>query len=159
MSAEQLYNIDGNSYSLINGSGSFSPSFKRSSPFNGVSMPNGNMFYNGNWFKPYSGLGNQSANNGSGNSQGMYGDPFGTAMSGTQSGTLQPYVNRMTQNASNALYGGLLDYKPQSLIAGDAGGTPVNSTAPQWNLPSSIGGVGQGLNFTGFGNRSWMGGQ
>lgn len=79
----------------------------------------------------------------------MFGNPFGTVMSGTQSGTLQPYVNRMTQNASNALYGGLLNYQPQSLIAGDAGGTPVNSTAPQWNLPSMLGGLN-------FGNRSWM---
>jgi len=87
----------------------------------------------------------------------MYGDPFGTAMSGTQKGTLQPYVNRMTQNASNALYGGLLGYSPQSIVAGDAGGTPVNSTPPQFNLPSAIPQTGQGLNFTGFGNRSWMG--
>jgi len=100
---------------------------------------------------------------------GMYGNPFGTAMSGTQKGTLQPYVNRMTQNASNALYGGLLGYSPQSLIAGNAGGTPVNSTVPSWSLPSAIptpnqGQVGllgaqannqqlpQGI----FGNRSWM---
>lgn len=88
---------------------------------------------------------------------GMYADPFGTAMSGTQTGTLQPYVNRMTQNANNALYGGLLGYKPQSIVAGDAGGTPVNSTPPQFNLPSAIPQQGQGLNFTGFGNRSWMG--
>lgn len=87
----------------------------------------------------------------------MYGDPFGTAMSGTKSGTLQPYVNRMTQNASNALYGGLLGYSPQSMVAGDAGGTPQNSSVPQFNLPSAIPQTGQGLNFTGFGNRSWMG--
>jgi len=87
------------------------------------------------------------------NGTGMYGNPFGTAMSGTKSGTLQPYINRMTQNASNALYGGLLGYQPQSLIAGDAGGTPQNSTVPQFNMPSAL---GQGLNFTGFGNRSWM---
>jgi len=87
---------------------------------------------------------------------GMFGDPFGTAMSGGQSGTLQPYVNRMTQNASNALYGGLLNYKPQSMIAGNAGGTPVNPQAPQgFNIPSALQGMqnGQGLNF---GNRSWM---
>lgn len=86
---------------------------------------------------------------------GMYQNPFSTAMSGTQSGTLQPYVNRMTQNANNALYGGLLGYQPQGIIAGDAGGTPVNSTPPQFNLQSAI--PQQGLNFTGFGNRSWMG--
>lgn len=89
---------------------------------------------------------------------GMYKDPFGTAMSGTQTGTLQPYINRMTQNASNALYGGLLGYSPRSMIAGDAGGTPVNSTVPQFNIPSALGQYGNGLNFTGFGNRSWMGG-
>lgn len=95
----------------------------------------------------------QAAPKASQTNNGMFSNPFSTAMSGTQTGTLQPYVNRMTQNASNALYGGLLNYSPQSLIAGDAGGTPQNSTAPQFNLPSAI---GQGLNFTGFGNRSWM---
>jgi len=82
---------------------------------------------------------------------GMYADPFGTAMSGTQSGTLQPYINRMSQNASNALYGGLLNYTPQNVVAGDAGGTPVNGQAPTgFNIPSGL------LNFNGFGNRSWM---
>lgn len=87
---------------------------------------------------------------------GMFTDPFGTAMSGGQSGTLQPYINRMTQNASNALYGGLLNYQPQSMIAGNAGGTPQNSTVPQgFNIPSALQNYmnGQGLNF---GNRSWM---
>lgn len=89
-------------------------------------------------------------------STGMFSDPFSTAMSGTQSGTLQPYVNRMTQNASNALYGGLLGYQPQSMMAGNAGGTPINSTVPQgFNIPSALQSMmgGQGLNF---GNRSWM---
>lgn len=94
----------------------------------------------------------------SNNVSGMYKDPFGTASSGGQSGTLQPYVNRMTQNASNALYGGLLGYSPQSMVAGDAGGTPQNSTVPQFNIPSALSQFGNGLNFTGFGNRSWMGG-
>lgn len=89
---------------------------------------------------------------------GMWSNPFSTAMSGTQTGTLQPYVNRMTQNANQALYGGLLGYSPQPIVAGDAGGTPVNSTPPQFNLQSAIPQQGQGLNFTGFGNRSWMGG-
>lgn len=88
---------------------------------------------------------------------GMWNNPFATAMSGTQSGTLQPYVNRMTQNANRALYGGLLGYQPQGIVAGDAGGTPVNSTPPQFNMQSAIPQQGQGLNFTGFGNRSWMG--
>jgi hypothetical protein len=83
-------------------------------------------------------------------STGMFGDPFGTAMSGGVSGTLQPYVNRMTQNADNALNGGLLNYSPQSMEAGDAGGTPVNSTPPQgFNLQSAL------LNGE-FGKRSWM---
>lgn len=90
-------------------------------------------------------------------SSGMYKNPFGTAMSGTKSGTLQPYVNRMTQNANRALYGGLLGYRPQSIVTGDAGGAPVNSTPPQFNMQSAIPQQGQGLNFTGFGNRSWMG--
>lgn len=100
---------------------------------------------------------NNNSNN-SFNVSGMYKDPFGTASSGGQSGTLQPYVNRMTQNASNALYGGLLGYSPQSMVAGDAGGTPQNSTVPQFNIPSALSKFGNGLNFTGFGNRSWMGG-
>lgn len=77
-------------------------------------------------------------------------NPFVSASSGGVSGTLQPYVNRMTQNANNALYGGLLNYQPQSIIAGNAGGTPVNSTPPQgFNLQSAL------LN-NNFGNRSWM---
>lgn len=99
---------------------------------------------------------------------GMYGDPFSTAMSGNQKFSLQPYVNRMTQNASNALYGGLLGYRPQSMIAGNAGGTPVNSTVPNWRLPSAIPTPNQGqVGLLGaqanpqqqmgiFGNRPWM---
>jgi hypothetical protein len=80
------------------------------------------------------------------------GDPFGSAMSGTKKGTLQEYINRMTQQGSNALYGGLLNYQPQSMMAGNAGGTPQPSQVPQFNLPSAI---PQGL-LSGFGNRSWM---
>jgi hypothetical protein len=95
----------------------------------------------------------------------MYQDPFGTAMSGTKSGTLQPFINRNTQQASNALYGGLLGYQPQSLVAGDAGGTPQNSMVPNWRLPSAIPQPHQaqmgllGPNQPMFGNRSWMGAQ
>jgi hypothetical protein len=86
----------------------------------------------------------------SGASTGMFGDPFGTAMSGMKSGTLQPYVNRMTQDANKALYGGLLNYQPSPIIAGDAGGTPVDSTPPQgFDLQSAL------LNGE-FGKRSWM---
>jgi hypothetical protein len=103
-------------------------------------------------------------------SSGMFKDPFGTAMSGTQKGTLQPFINRNTSLANNALYGGLLGYQPQQLMAGDAGGTPVNPTPPQWNLPSAIpdasqaqmGLLGpQAANYNNpqpkiFGNRAWM---
>jgi hypothetical protein len=102
----------------------------------------------------------------------VFSNPFTTASSGGVQGTLQPYINRMTQNASNALYGGLLNYQPQSLVAGDAGGTPRNSKVPQWNLPSAIptpnqGQIGllgpQANNYQSldqqqpvFGKRSWM---
>jgi hypothetical protein len=100
-------------------------------------------------------------------SSSIFADPFSTAMSGNEKFSLQPYINRMTQNASNALYGGFLNYKPQSMVAGNAGGTPINSTVPNWHLPSAIptpnqGQVGligsqanqqpQGI----FGNRAWM---
>jgi hypothetical protein len=78
------------------------------------------------------------------------GDQFSSAMSGGKSGTLQPYVNRMTQDANKALYGGLLNYQPSPIVAGDAGGVPVNSTPPQgFNLQSAL------LNSE-FGKRSWM---
>lgn len=80
----------------------------------------------------------------------IFKDPFSTAMSGNQTGTLQPYINRMIQNASDALYGGLLNYQPTPMVAGNAGGTPINSNVPQFNIPSGL------LNFNGFGNRSWM---
>ncbi len=95
-------------------------------------------------------------------------NPFQSASSGGVGGTLQPYINRMTGNASNALYGGLLGYNPQSLVAGDAGGTPQNGQAPQWHLPSAITTPNQGqIGLLGaqanpqqqmgmFGNRSWM---
>lgn len=101
---------------------------------------------------------------------GMFSDPFGTAMSGTKSGTLQPFVNRNTGMANNALYGGLLGYQPQKLMSGDAGGTPMSPDAPQWKLPSAIpnpnqaqvGLLGpQAANYNMqeppiFGNRAWM---
>lgn len=79
--------------------------------------------------------------------------PFTSAMSGTQTGTLQPYINHLTQQGSDALYGGLLNYQPQSMQAGDAGGVPQNSSAPQFNLPVEQNGL-----LGGFGKRSWMGG-
>lgn len=92
-------------------------------------------------------------------------DPFGTAMSGTQSGTLQPFINRNTQSANDALYGGLLNQAPQNLVAGDAGGTPVNPPPSWFNIPSDtptpnqaqIGLLGAQMNKQPmFGNRSWM---
>lgn len=94
-------------------------------------------------------------------------NPFASASSGGVSGTLQPFVNRNTSLANNALYGGLLGYQPQQLMAGNAGGTPVSPQPPQWHLPSAIptpnqGQVGllgnlsnipaQGI----FNRRSWM---
>jgi hypothetical protein len=104
------------------------------------------------------------------NSQNPFFNPFGTAQSGGVAGTLQPYINRNTSLANNALYGGLLGYQPQQLKAGDAGGTPVNPTPPQWKLPSAIptanqaqvGLLGpQAANYNNpqpgiFGNRAWM---
>lgn len=88
----------------------------------------------------------------------MFANPFSTAMSGTQSGTLQPYINRNTQLANNALYGGLLNSQPQQLLAGDAGGTPVNPTPPQFNLPSALpqNGPLAEQDKPMFGNRAWM---
>lgn len=105
---------------------------------------------------------NNNSNTGNGN------NPFASASSGGVSGTLQPYVNRMTQNANQALYGGLLGYQPSQLVAGNAGGTPVSPNTPQWRLPSAIPTPNQGqVGLLGaqanpqqqmgvFGNRSWM---
>jgi len=75
-------------------------------------------------------------------------NPFSAAMSGNQKGTLQPYINRMTGNANNALYAGLLGYQPQQLIAGNAGGTPEHPQAPQFSLPPGL--------LSGMGQRHWM---
>lgn len=83
--------------------------------------------------------------------KGLLSNPFTSAMSGTQSGTLQPYLNKLTQQSSDALNGGLLNYLPQSMTAPSAGGTPINSQVPSFNIPSALAG------FSGFGNRSWMG--
>jgi len=78
-------------------------------------------------------------------------NPFATAMSGTQQGTLQPYINSMTNNAYQALYGGLLGGGNPAMQSGNAGGQAMSFQAPQLNLPSLL------SNFQGFGNRSWMG--
>lgn len=66
-------------------------------------------------------------------------NPFTGAMSGTQSGTLQPYVNHQTDLASQALNGGLLNYHPQSFQSGAAGG----SNNPLLQRPTS--GFGSGV--------------
>ncbi|MES2637553.1 MAG: hypothetical protein V4605_09525 [Pseudomonadota bacterium] len=83
-------------------------------------------------------------------------NPFTSASSGGVAGTLQPYINRMTQNASNALYGGLLNYQPQAMQAGNAGGTPITSQVPEdFNIQSALKGAQSG-GLLNFGNRSWM---
>lgn len=83
---------------------------------------------------------NQSSN--------IFTNPFGTAMSGTQKGSLQPYVNYQNLLANNALYSGLLGYQPTAMQAGNAGGIPVSPQAPQFSLP--------GLLSQTFANRPWM---
>ena len=89
--------------------------------------------------------------------RGSFTDPFNTAMSGTQSGTLQDYINRMTQQGSNSLYGGLLGYSPQSLMSGNAGGQGMQSQVPQgFNIPSALQSYMQQNGGLNFGNRSWM---
>lgn len=148
----QLYDVWKNPSGMLN----FPGGFLQAKAMSSSGLEGYNKVPGLGWALPI-GTSNTSTNTNQSNLNGMYSDPFGTAMSGTKSGTLQPYVNRMTQNASNALYGGLLGYSPQSMVAGDAGGTPVNSTAPQFNIPSALSQYGNGLNFTGFGNRSWMG--
>lgn len=70
--------------------------------------------------------------------------PFTGASSGGVTGTLQPYINRQTQQASNALNGGLLNMQPQSMLSGNAGGQTIATQVPQQN---SL------LNFA---NRPWM---
>lgn len=77
--------------------------------------------------------------------------PFTSAMSGTQSGTLQPYINQLTQQGSDALYGGLLNYQPQPMMAGAAGGVPQPSQVPQFNMPQGL------LDEQMFAPRPWMG--
>lgn len=82
------------------------------------------------------------------NSSILGGNPFTSAMSGLQKNSLQPYVNYQNLLANNALYGGLLGYQPQSMLAGNAGGIPQSPQAPSFNLP--------GILSQGFSNRPWM---
>lgn len=98
----------------------------------------------------------------------MYGDPFGTAMSGNQANTLQPYLNKQNQNAYNSLYGGLLNYQPQDMKAGNATGGATTATGAQMQMPNQmqglLAGAGGQLAQTGkldplqlaLQNRSWM---
>jgi hypothetical protein len=88
----------------------------------------------------------------------MNGDPFGTAMSGNQSGTLQPFVNKMTNQASNALYGGLQSYQPQPMQSGNAGGQTIQTEVPQFSMPPAMQSMMQGQDGGGFGfgKRAWM---
>lgn len=72
-------------------------------------------------------------------------NPFTSAMSGTQNGTLQDYINRMMMQANQAQGGGLLGFNPQQYQAGNAGGQPTMGMLPQTQMPLSS-----------FGQRSWM---
>ena len=77
-----------------------------------------------------------------------FANPFTSAMSGNQTGTLQPFINQQVQNAQNAQGGGLLNFMPQQYQAGNAGGDVQQPTLPnQLNLAQLL----QGL-----GHRSWM---
>lgn len=78
---------------------------------------------------------------------GLTANPFTTAMSGTQSNTLQDYINRMTSMANQSQGGGLINFQPQQYQAGQAGGNPLLGNMPQVQNP---------LSSFGFGQRSWM---
>lgn len=95
----------------------------------------------------------------------MYGDPFGTAMSGNQANTLQPYLNKQNDNAYRALNGGLLGYSHQPMTAGNATGGATMATGAQGGMPAGLlAGAGGQLAQTGqldplqlaLQNRSWM---
>ena len=77
-----------------------------------------------------------------------FANPFTSAMSGNQAGTLQPFINQQVQSAQEAQGGGLLNFMPQQYQAGNAGGDVQQPTLPnQLNLAQLL----QGL-----GHRSWM---
>lgn len=67
--------------------------------------------------------------------------------------SIQPQLNRLTQQASNALYGGLLGYNPQPMMSG--GQNPQSFAAPQGNFRDAFSNM-QGL--LGQGNSNWRGG-
>lgn len=60
-----------------------------------------------------------------------------------QTQSIQPYLNRLTQQANNALYGGLLGYN-QNLPMMSGGQNPQTFAAPQGNFRDAFAGM-QGL--------------
>ena len=136
------FNIGQGGY-MPNGGYSFNPSYQQP---NGLTQADLDASLQKALASQYSGYGQ------------MNGDPFGSAMSGNQQGTLQPYVNKMTNQASNALYGGLQGYQPQPMASGNAGGQPIQSEVPQFSMPPAMQSMMQGQEGGGFGfgKRAWM---
>ena len=64
---------------------------------------------------------------------------------------LQDFLNRNNQNATNALYGGLMNYQPQSMKVGSANADYAYNSTPPTSDPQGL----LGLLSQGFGNRSW----
>ena len=60
-------------------------------------------------------------------------------------GGFQPYINKLANQATQALNGGLLEPSPQALQPGNAGGTPEQIANPKM----------QGLLAQGFAPREW----
>lgn len=65
---------------------------------------------------------------------------------------IQPQMNRLTQQANNALYGGLLGYN-QNMPLMSGGSNPQSYAAPQGNFRDAFAGM-QGL----LGGGNWRGG-
>ena len=72
-------------------------------------------------------------------------DPFLSASAGGVQGGFQPYINKLSNQATQALNGGLLDTIPQALQPGNAGGTPEQIADPRL----------RGLLAQGFAPREW----
>lgn len=72
-------------------------------------------------------------------------DPFLSASAGGVQGGFQPYINKLANQATQALNGGLLEPSPQALQPGNAGGTPEKIADPRM----------QGLLAQGFAPREW----
>lgn len=73
----------------------------------------------------------------------MFGNPFSTAMSGTQKGTLQPWINSQVQQANGALNGGLLGFNSPMLMAGNAGGQTSSMMPMGGSVSAPMGGMQQ----------------